>query len=354
MSSRVHTSVVRRAGPLLVVLTAVAFFAAAATTDIARGSGEARSTGRLIVYETTSCTYDDPGETCTSDLWTVDVRNGRRKLLTGGSDAAWSPDGRQIAFVGAADFTIWVMNADGSAARRIGRKYDDCCSAPSWSSDGRRIAYGGGRDDSELVVVNADGSGRRVLTRMPAGVDDPAWSPDGKQIAYLTFGFGKSAIYIIGADGKGRRRLAGASGGPSWSPDGRQIAFTAQTGSNDTSEHREVFVIRPDGSGLRQLTRTPDPGSADGGTWSPDGRRLLFVSGVPGEAQLYLMSADGSGQRKLTRDKTRRQVSPDWSPDGRRVVYETYEGIYVVGIDGTGQRQLTTDDEERPLWQPLP
>ena len=101
-----------------------------------------------------------------------------QQRLARGSTPAWSPDGRQIAFLRSG--AIYVMNADGTRQRRLARG-----SAPAWSPDGRRIVFvreqGG---DAEIYVMNADGSGQRNLTRNAADEDDPAWSPDGRRIAF--------------------------------------------------------------------------------------------------------------------------------------------------------------------------
>jgi Tol biopolymer transport system component len=109
--------------------------------------------------------------------------SGLRRLARNaeyGSDAAWSPDGRKIAFVGVRDGNrgIDVMNADGSGLRRLVRDAGKADPSVAWSPDGRKIAFTSGRDgNSEIYVVNADGSGLRRLTRNPAWDANPVWSP---------------------------------------------------------------------------------------------------------------------------------------------------------------------------------
>jgi TolB protein len=150
--------------------------------------------------------------------------SGRRKLprnvpLAG----AWSPDGQRIAFVPLAhspaevrDPTkhgLWVMNADGSDARRLAPKATS--GDPAWSPDGRRIAFRmfdgrlfGSAGNSDLFVVNADGSGLRRLTHGAANVRWFAWSPDGRTIAFLR----NREVHIVKADGSGERRLTQLDG----------------------------------------------------------------------------------------------------------------------------------------------
>ncbi len=92
---------------------------------------------------------------------------------------------------------------------------------------------------------------------------------------------------------------------PSWSPDGRKIVFVSERDGNF-----EVYVMNADGSGQRNLTRHPGHDSAP--AWSPDGRKIAFTTKRDGNFEVYVMNADGSGQQNLTRNP-----APDRSPSGR-------------------------------------
>jgi Tol biopolymer transport system component len=265
------------------------------------------------------------------------------------------------------DFEICVMNADGSAQRRLtnhpGEDY-----WPTWSPDGTHIAFASEHDGNfEIYVMDADGGDQRRLTNNSADDLEPAWSPDGAQIALMVYSAGKSSIYAIDADGSNRRRLVGSSGNdslPAWSPDGTQIVFVSDRDGNP-----EIYVMDADGSDQRRLTNNVGDDSYP--AWSPagapGGEQISFFSVRDGRRELYLMDADGSNVRQLTHDDASAWVSA-WSPSGTQIAFESERDgtreIYVMAVaegtdaSGTEQgshlRRLTNNHllDGTPAWRP--
>jgi Tol biopolymer transport system component len=223
--------------------------------------------------------------------------------------------------------------------------------APVWSPDGRRIAFFNKRDGGkEIYVVSADGSGQRRLTGDARNAATPAWSPDGRKIVFEGDGSGQYAccgVYVVNADGSGQRRLARNGRAPAWSPDGRTIAFFSDS---------KIYLMNADGSEHRPLTRPLTAGKRSL-AWSPDGRKLAFLNDEDCQHQfcfnLYVVGSDGSGLRNLTSKLAAARSGfgagppasdPAWSPDGRKLAFvrlNAGHGVYVAKADGSGLRNLT-------------
>jgi TolB protein len=244
------------------------------------------------------------------------------------SPAAWSPDGRRIAFVGRGQggLGIYVTNADGSGQQRLlaGDIRGNFASV-AWSPDGRKIAFVNRRARNyDIYVVNADGSGQGRLTNNAGRDSNPVWSPDSRRIAFE----GNWQVWVMNSDGSGKRRLTrngGRNFAPAWSPDGTRIAFERRLGRRQSVSwcsgcgnalHFEVWVMNADGSEARLLARD----AAQQPSWSPDSRKIAFKRQLGDRQQIggrqsdiYVMNADGSGQRNLTRGADRESL-PAWSP----------------------------------------
>ena len=296
-----------------------------------------------------------------SGLFVMEADGSDQTRLTGGNDGAhvWSPDGCKILFRRRGR-DIYVMAADGSHQALISRTPGDGRSF--FSPDGSRILFYG----RDLFSVNVDGSNLITLTNNTAAdMDfDPSWSPDGTTILFASRRAPRG-IYIMNADGTGRRRLSSGNS-PVWSPDGSKIAFSLLEGG-----HSDIVVMDPDGTNVTPLT--DGSGYAWRFSWSPDGSRIAFetVSDSDDGVLLEVMNADGTNRTKLADQVMfvmQRALPVSWSPDGSRVVFtrmvvplsemarggqELSLDIYAVDADGSDLTRLTTGGMSvEPAWSP--
>jgi TolB protein len=320
---------------------------------------------------------------------------GAPRSVTWGTPV-WSPDGRRIAFLSTTclpgrpplcegRYKIVIESLDGSARQELGHAAQQsghlwALSPPVLSPDWRRVALvrdrglyhtyrdGTQRHYSDIVVTTVDGSRRRMVARRGL-YEDPAWSPDGSKIAFVRIRGGNADLYVVNADGTGRRMLAHVSSflpnlvslqpvgipnpnaNPAWSPDGRRIAFTSSRDGNE-----DIYVVDVDDGGLVNLTRSR--GTDRVPAWSPDGRLIAFRSDRDGRGEVYVINAGGRGLRNLTQDPAP-DGGPLWSPDGHRILFQRAGDIWVMNRDGGAQRNLTPEvrparfsGDSSPAWSP--
>jgi Tol biopolymer transport system component len=251
----------------------------------------------------------------------------------------WSPDGSLLVFHrSGSPFAVFTVKADGSDLQQVTPPTEDGSDA-SFLPDGKRVVYtrasgkekvfpGDDRwiEHSDIVVRDVDGGNPTTLIRSKrweGGYNSPHFAPDMSRVLFvrenspLTKPAHAHAVFVARADGTGRKQITpwslDAGDDPDWSPNGKLIVFHSHEGG---SEQGQLYVIRPDGSGMRQLTHFK------AGTWigsmsfSPDGRWITFAkAGRGGAADVFVMRADGSGVRPVTRT-TLWDSAPDWGSAG--------------------------------------
>jgi Tol biopolymer transport system component len=276
-----------------------------------------------------SILYDGIGTTA---LHIIDITGEqRRKLADWTSDADWSPDGKQIAFVSyddASDYApekgiISVINADGTNLRKLGQGW-----GPDWLPDGKQILYNDtSGNDYRLGIMNADGSNPRTLKTFSkdAGLGVGEWSPDGRFLWFARFipdterrTPWQANLHVIGVDGNNLVDLdqvypyvfiiGPGEDNPHWSPDRKRLLFERKAGricgfSVDTAA-TECWV------------------SGEAGRWSPDGKQIAFQGF----------------------DRTK----DDWAKHGRKIcIYTLHTKTDWLKCYGRTQK-----DDTYPQWRP--
>jgi len=231
--------------------------------------------GRAIAYR------HQTGDESTADIFMIDSEGSRLRNLTRSPGLAdwgpdWSPEGEWMAWntEGDTDMDLGLVHPDGTGRRVI--KPGVYVEYPAWSPDGRQIAFmsPGEGTQYDIYVMNADGTDVRRLTEFPDDDGWPAWSPDGRQIVFssvrddclyseakdcLTTGdIGPwHTLYVMNADGTDQHRLSRTFGQYAvWSPDGQFILFAPW-----------LNVIRPDGTGLTRLPVEGTPAEPEMPDW---------------------------------------------------------------------------------------
>jgi len=260
----------------------------------------------------------------------------------------------RIAFVAEddGDKGISLMDWDGERVRKLGLK-GKLVLPPHWTSDGSKIIYSSERGRQwglylldfsrmtekrvfvskgtnmagdffpqgdkvifssskegtpDLFILSLKDLSLKKLTATYGIEVSPSVSPDGNSIAFVSDRGGSPQIYLMRSDGSDTRRVTfegSYNTSPSWSPKGDRIVFSCRRGKN------QICMVKPDGSELVQLT---EQGNNEDPSFSPDGRYITFSSDRDRTKGIYIMRANGEGQKRVS-PKGLRSAGPRWSPN---------------------------------------
>lgn len=243
----------------------------------------------------------------------------------------WSPDGERILFARrlgegrAAQLDIFVMDADGGNVRNLSNFPDAQDDHHRYSADGTQIVFNSSRRtpistltdeqfenygwEYDIYVMNADGSDQRPLVTLPGWDTYPSFSPDGEKLLWrrvLPTGGASSSgrnseIFVAGTDGSEPVNIsnhAAFDGYPVWSPDGEWIAFaSSRVGEGaDPNNVFRLFIMRPDGSDVRQVTHPPVGLEDARPAWTPDSQSIVFNRDAGRDSRIVKIDLTGELQ----------------------------------------------------------
>jgi TolB protein len=263
----------------------------------------------------------------------------------------------RIAYVtkGGNRYTLRVADADGEGGQ-VALNSPEPIISPAWSPDGKQIAYVSFEKQKAVVYAQDVSSGsRRELANFKGSNSAPAWSPDGQSLALTLSRDGGSQLYLIDRNGGNVRRLTTSSGidtEPVFAPDGRGIYFVSDRGGGP-----QIYRTSVTGGNVERITF--------GGSYnispavSPDGRTLAYISRQGSAFRLYTLDLSGGSAQPVALSDTNDDESPSFAPNGRLIIYASRAAgrdvLMTTTLDGKIKAKLvsTTADVREPMWGPF-
>jgi dipeptidyl aminopeptidase/acylaminoacyl peptidase len=307
--------------------------------------------GRRVAYELQSTNWED--NSFDRNLWIADIASGEVRQLTSAkkssANAAWSRDGRWIAFLSdrpaqisgspADKKQLYVISADGGEAQQLTKSENDIGSF-DWAPDSRRIAFAAPDPEpktlkdrkekyGEYSVVHADYQMAHLWTiDLPDGTTNTV--PEAKRLT-------EGDAFSVGSF--------------AWSPDGTRIAFSAQKDADLISSFsNDIYVVTISDKAVKKIVDTPGPDTNP--RWSPDGKRIAYQTAAGSKYFYYTngriaaVPAEGGTPEVVTAAFDENPDLLDWGPDGIyfEAVEKTYAHAFRVNPETKVVERLDTPD----------
>ncbi len=262
----------------------------------------------------------------------------------------------KIAFIstGTKNKEVYICDFDGTTPRRLTNTQSITLS-PAWSSNGKYVAYTSyeaGKPDL-YVMERANGKINVLSSRKGTNIT-PAWIP-GKDLITASLSFeGDQGIYLLTRNGKIRKRLTGKWSkwgidvSPSFSPDGKKMVFVSKRSGTP-----QLYIQDLKNGRVRRLTYEGKYNTSP--SWSPLGDKIAYSSSVDGSFEIFIVGLDGREPIQLTADAGDNE-SPSWAPDGSLIAFsstrEGFSRIYIMNAFGKEQRRLLfiSGQQTNPKW----
>ena len=261
----------------------------------------------------------------------------------------------RIAYVtkGGGRFTLRVADSDGEGGQ-VALSSPEPIISPAWSPDGKQLAYVSFESQKAVVYTQDASSGaRRAIANFRGSNSAPAWSPDGQTLAVTLSRDTGSQLYLMASIGGTPRRLTTSSAidtEPAFAPDGRSLYFVSDRGGGP-----QIYRTRLSGGSVERITFNGAYNISP--AISPDGRTLAYISRQGGGYRLYTLDLAGGGQPMALTDSNDDE-SPSFAPNGRLIIYASRaqgrDVLMTTTLDGKIKARLisTTADVREPVWGP--
>ncbi|MBP6373296.1 MAG: PD40 domain-containing protein [Flavobacterium sp.] len=273
------------------------------------------------------------------------------------------------------NFELYSIQNNGSDLQRLTSDLG-IDAHPCYSPDGKNIAFTGQRNGKfDIYLITAEGGEPIQITKHNGTNMVPCFSPNGKKIVYESNADGNYELYSISLDGSNRKQLTHTEApiqniGPKYAGDGTRIAFASnREGEKDTTN--DIYILNTTDGSCMKLTENMD--NAEGRSWSPNDKEIVFNSLVNGVGQLFVVDVKSKKMKQLTSSEgnpnpfapggvfpvIKGEVTPHWTPDGKKIIFASDRNnrydLYQMNPDGSEVTRLTKLDyfSLSPHCQPI-
>ena len=250
-------------------------------------------------------------------------------------------------------FTLRIADADGEGGQ-VALASAEPIISPAWSPDGRELAYVSFEAQKAVVWVQDVASGqRRAVANFRGSNSAPAWSPDGKQLVLTLSRDSVAQLYVMPREGGTPRRLTTSNAidtEATFTPDGRSIYFVSDRGGGP-----QIYRMSASGGEPERVTFAANYNISP--AISPDGRTLAFISRINGAFRLHTQELATGTVKALT--DTNADESPSFAPNGKLIIYASRaqgrDVLMTTTLDGRIKARLLSSgaDVREPVWGPF-